>query len=238
MSQTLTISFAQITPTPAAGYRIKYWPVSNPTNITTLTATSSPKLITGLSEYSYAGTVEVGCGANIYSTAQPFTATAVNTCVLGTSFQGGKIAYIFVPGDPGYVTGECHGLIVGTVLGPAPWGCVTLNTMTTNPNLGYGSFNTDQIVAACSQSGIAAKLCLDLVQGGYSDWYLPSKEELNKVYISQGSTGIFSFTSVNYWSSTGDSSIVGQAWAQAFGSGTQFIGFKDVSYSVLPVRTF
>lgn len=86
---TLTINFSLVTPTPASGYRIKYWPTANPTAITTVTASTSPFTITGLTELSYAGTIEASCGSNQYGPAQSFsgstTAPVPTVTVIGAS---------------------------------------------------------------------------------------------------------------------------------------------------------
>lgn len=81
MPNTLTISFTPASPTPAAGYRVKYWPADNPASITTVSPnpTSSPVLITGLTGTSYVGTIEASCGGGQYSTAVPFTASTPGT---------------------------------------------------------------------------------------------------------------------------------------------------------------
>ena len=39
-------------------------------------------------------------------------------------------------------------------------------------------------MAGCPTAGIAARLCGDLVLGGYSDWYLPAKNELEVLYYN------------------------------------------------------
>ena len=41
----------------------------------------------------------------------PLKVSADSTVNIGDSYGGGKVAYIFVPGDPGYVEGEINGLI-------------------------------------------------------------------------------------------------------------------------------
>jgi hypothetical protein len=43
-------------------------------------------------------------------------------------------------------------------------------------------------------------LCSDLSQNGYNDWYLPSIDELEKVWDNRNGFG--GFTEGNYWSST------------------------------------
>jgi hypothetical protein len=56
------------------------------------------------------------------------------------------------------------------------------------------------IMAGCATAGIAARLCGDLVLNGYSDWYLPSKDELNKLYLNKVAIG--GITGNYYWSSS------------------------------------
>ena len=77
---SLTINFTPASPTPSEGYRVKYWPTSNISNITTVTPnpTSSPVVITGLTESSYAGTIESSCGSGQYSSTQSFSAAITN----------------------------------------------------------------------------------------------------------------------------------------------------------------
>lgn len=76
-----------------------------------------------------------------------------------------------------------------------------------------GSDNTAYIVA---QGGSpAAKKCADLVAGGYSDWYLPSRDELNAMFLVKNQVG--GFNHPDYWSSTetGASTAVSQAFIGA-----------------------
>lgn len=73
MSYTLTVTFTPAVPTPSGGYRVKYWPTASPSSITTVTASSSPYVITGLTELDYSGTIEASCGGGLYSTPQSFS---------------------------------------------------------------------------------------------------------------------------------------------------------------------
>jgi hypothetical protein len=156
---------------------------------------------------------------------------------IGDSYQGGKVAYILKLGDPGYVAGQTRGIIAAKddLSTGAGWGCFGITiTGADGTSIGTGNQNTTDIMAGCSTAGIAAKLCNDLVFDGYSDWYLPSKDELNKLYISQSAIGGFSL--FNYWSSTEISN--NEAGLQNFSSGIQPVGFKDGINYVRAVRAF
>jgi len=70
--------------------------------------------------------------------------------------------------------------------------------------------------------------------GGYDDWYLPSKDELNKLYLNQALIG--GFYADWYWSSSEVN--FGVAWVQSFANGSQASGVKSNSYNYRPIRTF
>ncbi|NQY67337.1 MAG: DUF1566 domain-containing protein, partial [Flavobacteriales bacterium] len=149
----------------------------------------------------------------------------------------GKVAYIFVSGDPGYVVGETHGLIAapsdqGTSIQWYNGSYTTTGAIATA--LGTGNANTTAIVTNQGAGSYAAKICSDLVLGGYSDWYLPSKEELNKLYLNRVAIG--GFANNYYWSSTEDEFIY--AWLQIFPSGNQFSDDKSYTNYVRAVRAF
>lgn len=70
--------------------------------------------------------------------------------------------------------------------------------------VGTGNQNTADIVLGCPEEGIAARLCYDLEMNGYSDWYLPSIDELLLMYTNLHLNGSGSFDDHFYWSSTQD----------------------------------
>jgi hypothetical protein len=79
----------------------------------------------------------------------------------------------------------------------------------------------------------AAQLCDGLSYGGYGDWFLPSKEELDLMYDYLHKKGVGGFADVSYWSSSEDDNYY-NAWLQGFGHGGQ--GNFNKNYSLGRVR--
>ena len=106
----------------------------------------------------------------------------------------------------------------------------------TSTYLGKGKDNTNKIVEKLGNSNYAAKLCSDLVLGGYDDWYLPSKDELNCMYENLYKLGLGNFDSYNYWTSSEDSDFA--VWAQAFRDGSMEVHDKSYPHNVRCIRSF
>jgi len=118
----------------------------------------------------------------------------------------------------------------------AAWGCHGgLTTGADGTAIGTGEQNTADIVTSCATDGIPAKVADDLVLGGQDDWFLPSKDELNKLYINRASVGGFSVDGY-YWSSS--EFDADGAWLQRFYFGTQFDLNKSNTLQIRPVRAF
>ncbi len=100
--------------------------------------------------------------------------------------------------------------------------------------IGGGKENTDKIVNALSGDS-AAKLCDDLSYGGYSDWFLPSRDELKEMYNILKVAGVGDFSGF-YWSSTESSSTL--AWEVNFNNGYWDTYDKINGFKARAVRSF
>jgi hypothetical protein len=154
-------------------------------------------------------------------------------------FQGGKIAYKFKIGDPGYIAGECHGIIVSPDLGVAPWGCQGTNiTGSDGALIGDGYANTYQIVAECTTPGIAAKIAWDYTNGGYSDWCLPSVYDLQAMYVNYANGTLTSiFSGSDYYRSSTEL-LQNYAWSVTFTNGSESTIQKNTADRVVAIRYF
>ena len=99
-----------------------------------------------------------------------------------------------------------------------------------------GLSNTTQIVSTQGApiTNYAAGLCQSYTGGGYHDWFLPAKNQLNCLY--QNSTAIGNFDTAGYWSSTqSPTGLYDGAWFQAF-YGTGFQGLASTNIATVHIR--
>jgi hypothetical protein len=143
-----------------------------------------------------------------YSNEKTFT----KSLWIGSTYAGGIIFYIDASGQ--------HGLVCAPsdqVGFQWQWGCYGTDIGGTSTAFGTGQANTNLILAGCSTRPIAASVCDDLVLNGYSDWHLPSRDELQLMYSDLHVQGIGGFSSNWYWSSSQLNPNL--AWAMYFGNG-------------------
>ena len=86
--------------------------------------------------------------------------------------------------------------------------------------IGMGAVNTARIVSQSGSGRYAASIVDRLKTGGRSDWFLPSKDELNALYNFRAIRGVASIPDGPYWTSTEAGRNI--AWYQLFRDGTQF----------------
>ena len=121
------------------------------------------------------------------------------------------------------------------------WGCYGTNIPGADGEaIGTGAQNTIDIINACSVDPFfgypsAAFICDTLTLGGYNDWFLPSKDELNEMYLNKGNIG--GFWHEYYWTSSEIDN--NSAWYQWFSDGWQStFGNKNSSLGIRAVRAF
>ncbi len=152
-----------------------------------------------------------------------------NPYYIGASFGGGIIFYLDGTGH--------HGLI-SAISNQSPtgerWGCENTSIPGTSTSIGTGQANTTLIVNGCATAGIAAHICDTLTLNGYTDWFLPSKDELYQMY--QQRTTIGGFYNDIYWSSTENDA--GTAWGHSFYTGSQSADHKHDGNRVRAIRSF
>ena len=158
-------------------------------------------------------------------------------------YQGWKIAYILVDGDPGYDSTTPHGLIAATsdqtTSAAILWnnGSFT-STGATGTNIGMGLSNTNTIITSQgpTSTDYAAGLARAYTGGGFTDWYLPSINELGKLYLNRVLIGGFASGNTNYWSSTEESGFF--SYYFDFSNGNPSYNTKNDFYRVRAVRSF
>ncbi len=151
------------------------------------------------------------------------------TIKLGDKYAGGVVFYLDGSGLHGLISSE-EGL--GN---SGKWGCPGTTVPGTGTAIGTGQANTTAIVNACSTPDIAARVCNDLVYNGYSDWFLPSRDELAEMYKFRVQIG---FNTNDRWSSS--ESDTNNSWAQSFdpvAPGTKLLD-KNTVHGVRAIRAF
>ncbi len=166
------------------------------------TFTSSMTGLTPATTYYVRAFATNGAGTS-YGTEVSFQTSA--TLATGDYYQGGIIFY---------VTGTYpnqHGLVCALSdqsLGVAWCNGSPVETGATGTAVGTGQANTTAIISVQGEGYYAAKFCDDYTDGSFSDWFLPSKDELSLMDINLFRKGLGSFNIMwPYWSSTEDNAM-------------------------------
>ena len=172
---------------------------------------------------------------------------SVGSINVGDMYGGGVVAWVNKSGT--------HGLILSAIdlSSEDVWSNIQNEEIGDEAQSMYdGKANSEAIVAQAGHTHSAAKLCLDYTNvnygtGVYSDWYLPSIEEMksfttNLMDIQFGlindndpATTAPSLSN-RYWSST--ETIYGNAWYYGFDYGITSSFDKSITYRVRAVRVF
>src|SRR5690554_2218890 len=173
-------------------------------------------------------------GTNITIVGNTISATggSSNDFYLGQDTLGGIVFYIYIGSD-----GNQHGLIVNKNESTAQW---ESSYTTINATRSWdGAYNTGLMT-----SSPASTYVNDLTDGGFTDWYLPSIDELsilwnNRFHANNAlNTGGFTLLSNTafYWSSTEYNAS--SAFSFLFNDGFAYSSAKSNIYTVRAVRAF
>ncbi len=109
----------------------------------------------------------------------------------------------------------------------------------TSTEIGSGSSNSIKIRNNCAlDRSISVPACFSYSVKGYGSWFLPSKDELNLMYVNLHKAGKGGFAGDYYWSSSETSGNALKAWIQYFGNGNQYDLDRYIEYRVRPIRAF
>jgi len=203
-----------------------------------------------VTESEYNITVEQTSNISVYWQVRVVNGAGVSTAwnveksfwilpAIGTSYGGGIVFYLDGKGG-GLIAAESD---QGT---DNVWGGYGTSVGVTLTAVGKGAANTAAIVARYGdtepyegKTDYAAKLCADLELNGYTDWFLPSMDELDLMHGQKEVIGGFSDTGTGYWSSTEWYSDKNEAWRQYFDdSGFIAQSYKISTHLVRAIRAF
>jgi hypothetical protein len=178
-----------------------------------------------------------GCADSTGYNYNPLATINNGDCVMlhiGEQVHGGMVFYVDETGQ--------HGLVAALEdLGSFEWGCYgTGISGADGTTIGTGYQNTLDIVADCTETNTAAFNALNSTTEGYTDWYLPSYDELIEMYNTIGNGNpegnIGGFSTSWYWSSSEYNSSL--ARYVSFSNGVTYNYSKHSAYRVRVIRAF
>ena len=133
----------------------------------------------------------------------------------------------------------------GTGSDAAIWGCVgTSISGARGTSIGSGRANTAAILASCSESEIAARIAVNYRGGGLRDWFLPSVDELNELWLRRDLIGGFKTTPAYDVYLTSTESGASMVQHQRFSNGSKqnsnkgYVSYWYSSQHIHPIRAF
>lgn len=114
---------------------------------------------------------------------------------IGDSYGGGILAYI-----SGYdADGTPHGIVMSStdLSSGTAWSNVTTVSVVTNTTYGAGLANCNAIIGQAGHTASAASMCRAYTGGGYTDWVLPTKRDIEEMSKALGW-----MLNIRYWSSS------------------------------------
>jgi len=181
---------------------------------------------------------KVTAGTNVTITGSGTTVSpyVVNSTggshAIGDTYGGGIVFYVYDGGRHGLIAATAD-QSTGVVWTTAAFQATVSNSLRDGVNGGHA--NTERIIIQAGAGSYAAQLCANYQGGNYADWYLPSKYELNLLYLQQGAVGGFN-GGYSYWSSTEHGAEI--AYFQSFGGGNTGDYEKTFTLRVRAVRAF
>jgi len=206
--------------------------------LTVVTSTEETYYIRVRPYSSNSGAYQIGFNTSIVPPGAPYQ-------IGDTGPGGGKIFYYSGTGFIMTDTNErCYYLEVAPTYKSCAWTTASFASTRINnlgTTIGTGRRNTALIIATNPGyiSFPAADFCKNYTGGDKTDWFLPSKDELNQLYVNRAAVSFMG--TVTYLSSSqfGDTSV----WGQDFSAATEIYsqsgyGTLTPSYYVRPVRAF
>ena len=181
---------------------------------------------------------QIGYGSQI-----TFRTPAVSPYYMGEYWAGGYVFYLDTTGQHGLVcdTTDLSINVAGTVSDSMVWNVRKDTLIATGTGIDSGAYNTQNFLAYYGYDSTSAVFaCKTYNGGGYTDWWLPSKDELNQIYLNLYSRGFGNLSPTGiYWSSSEFLADEGYyAWSQYFGDGYQYYFNQGLSLRVRAVRAF
>ena len=150
--------------------------------------------------------------------------------LLGKKYAGGVIFYIYETSGAALVVSQ------NELSDNAVWGCPGNDISgADSTGLGYGKYNTDDIIAECPDPNGAAGLCVYSNINGRTDWYLPSADEVVLIYQNLYMKGLGNFSASDVlWSSS--EIDVDEAKCVTFSDGQIVADYKTAFNQVRAIR--